>query len=84
MSQNCPADTDNFPQASRVGQQHLFPDWLLPEGFVFEPDFLTMNEESDLLTVVCALPFAQFRIHGVVAKRRIVQASDFPEALVTE
>jgi alkylated DNA repair protein (DNA oxidative demethylase) len=42
-----------------------------PEGLIFEPDFLTIDEENDLIEVIRALPFGEVRMHGVVAKRRI-------------
>jgi len=42
-----------------------------PEGLIFEPDFLTIAEENELIHVIRALPFGEVRMHGVVAKRRV-------------
>ena len=42
----------------------------LPEGFVYEPDFISQEEEQALLTHLESLPYAEIRMHGVVAKRR--------------
>ena len=42
-----------------------------PEGLIFQPDFLTIAEENDLIEVIGALPFGEVRMHGVVAKRRV-------------
>lgn len=43
----------------------------LPEGLIFEPDFLSPAEEKNLLEVIRRLPFGEVRMHGVVAKRRV-------------
>jgi len=43
-----------------------------PEGLIFEPDFLTLAEETDLLDAIRNLPFGEVRMHGVAAKRRVV------------
>jgi hypothetical protein len=45
----------------------------LPDGFLYQPDFLTEREESDLLATFRDLPFAEFDFHGYIAKRRIVE-----------
>lgn len=44
----------------------------LPEGFVYEPDFISQPEEKALVTAVEQLEFAQVKMHGVIAKRRVV------------
>jgi alkylated DNA repair protein (DNA oxidative demethylase) len=44
----------------------------LPGGFRYLPDWLTSEEEADLLTHVRNLSFSDVRMHGVVAKRRVV------------
>lgn len=43
-----------------------------PEGLQYFPDFLSPSEEAFLLIQVQGLPFADVRMHGVVAKRRTV------------
>lgn len=43
-----------------------------PEGFRYLADFLTSEEEAILLTHIERLPFAEIKMHGVVAKRRTV------------
>jgi alkylated DNA repair dioxygenase AlkB len=45
----------------------------LPEGFRYEPEFLSPEEESALVPVIERLPFAAFDFHGYIAKRRIVE-----------
>jgi len=51
----------------------LFEPPALPEGFVYRPDFLDPAEEEDLLRHIHHLSFHDVRMHGVVARRRIVQ-----------
>ena len=45
----------------------------LPEGFVLEPEFLSRDQEQGLINIIGSLPFGEVRMHGVVAKRRVVQ-----------
>ena len=52
----------------------LFDDLTtLPEGFIYRPDFLDVAEERDLLEVIRSLEFREVRMHGVVARRRVIQ-----------
>ena len=44
----------------------------LPEGFVFVPEFLSLQEEQSLLEFVRRLDFHYFQMRGVTAKRRVV------------
>jgi alkylated DNA repair dioxygenase AlkB len=44
-----------------------------PQGFVFVPDFLRGGEEADLLAFIRRLDYRTIEMHGVTAKRRIVQ-----------
>ena len=44
-----------------------------PEGFRYEPNFLTQAEHAELLRIFQTLPFAPFDFHGYIAKRRIVE-----------
>jgi alkylated DNA repair dioxygenase AlkB len=44
---------------------------ILPQGFLYEPNFLTEAEETGLLTEVEALDWRNFEMHGVIAKRRV-------------
>jgi alkylated DNA repair dioxygenase AlkB len=43
----------------------------LPEGFVYEPNFLTEAEEQDLIAHAETLDWQPFEMHGVIAKRRV-------------
>jgi alkylated DNA repair protein (DNA oxidative demethylase) len=45
----------------------------LPEGFLYQPDFLADSEERALLATISALTFHEVRMHGVVARRRVIQ-----------
>jgi alkylated DNA repair protein (DNA oxidative demethylase) len=45
----------------------------LPPGLIFLPEFLTQDEESDLLNLIRTIEFRTFQMHGVTAKRRIKQ-----------
>ena len=52
-------------------QNSLFP--MLPDGFVYEPEFLSKEEEGELLRSIQALHFKPFEFHEYTAKRRIVE-----------
>ena len=43
----------------------------LPEGLVYEPDFITAGEEAVLLGHIDALAFVPFEFHGFVGKRAV-------------
>jgi DNA oxidative demethylase len=43
-----------------------------PQGFQYLPDWITADEEKELLTYVEKLCFAEVRMHGVIARRRVV------------
>ena len=45
----------------------------LPRGFVLTPEFLTEDEERELLGCIRAIPFGTVQMHGVTAKRRVAQ-----------
>lgn len=45
----------------------------LPEGFAYQRDFLSLDEEEDLLTHFRELDFHAFEFQGYIAKRRIVE-----------
>jgi alkylated DNA repair dioxygenase AlkB len=44
----------------------------LPEGFKYEPDVLSAEEEQNLLLVIRTLPFKEFEFQGFTGKRRTV------------
>jgi len=44
----------------------------LPEGLAYQPEFLTADEEAELVGHLEALPFAAFQFHGFEGNRRIV------------
>lgn len=52
----------------------LFPpgDRAVPNGFQYLPEWIAPAEEQGLLARVGALSFSEVRMHGVVAKRRVV------------
>src|SRR5438105_3174246 len=43
----------------------------LPEGFLYEPEFLSAEEEGGLVAFVEGLDYGEVRMHGVVARRRV-------------
>ncbi len=66
------AAVDNDP--SSVNQTELFATVSqMPEGFVYRDDFISAEEERQLVAAIQELPFAEIRMHGVIAKRRTVQ-----------
>jgi alkylated DNA repair dioxygenase AlkB len=42
---------------------------VLPEGFVYRPDFLSEPEEEKLIEILTDLDFEEIKMHGVVARR---------------
>jgi alkylated DNA repair dioxygenase AlkB len=59
--------------AKRNHQPGLFADATpLPAGFRYEPQFLSGQEELELLRQIERLPFESFQFHGFLAKRRVV------------
>lgn len=44
-----------------------------PPGLIFSPEFLTADEEVDLLAFIRGIEFRTIQMHGVTAKRRIKQ-----------
>jgi alkylated DNA repair dioxygenase AlkB len=42
----------------------------LPEGLVYQPDFISTDEENSLLSHLEGVQFADIHMHGVIAKRR--------------
>jgi alkylated DNA repair dioxygenase AlkB len=42
------------------------------EGLLYRPAFLSAGEERDLLAELARLEWGEFRMHGVVARRRVV------------
>src|SRR5437660_1423883 len=77
-------------------QGSLFPVSNLPEGLLYEPEFLSREEETELLRIFSQLEFQAFDFHGYTAKRRVLEfgleydfttreatpAQSFPEFLV--
>lgn len=60
-------------RSSVTGQPDLFRvDDALPEGFVYEPGFLSHAEERALADHIAALPFKPFEFHGFSGKRRVI------------
>jgi alkylated DNA repair dioxygenase AlkB len=45
----------------------------LPEGFAYKADFLSDDEEAQLLKKFGSLPFHAFEFQGFIAKRRVVE-----------
>jgi alkylated DNA repair dioxygenase AlkB len=45
---------------------------LLPEGFAYQPDFITADQEAELLTTISGLPLREAKYKEYTAKRRII------------
>jgi alkylated DNA repair dioxygenase AlkB len=45
---------------------------VLPEGFRYQPELLSVGEEAKLVAQIGALPFREFEFHGYLGKRRVV------------
>jgi alkylated DNA repair dioxygenase AlkB len=50
----------------------LFGDEVFPAGFIYQPNFLTDEEEQDLIHSIKGLPFREFEFYGFTGKRRVV------------
>jgi alkylated DNA repair dioxygenase AlkB len=57
----------------KAGQFNLFGSGpQLPEGFLYEDDFLAPDEEQALARQLAELPFKEFEFQGFLGKRRVV------------
>jgi alkylated DNA repair dioxygenase AlkB len=45
---------------------------VLPDGLIYSSEFISRDEEGELVTAIQNLPFGEIKMHGVVAKRRAV------------
>ena len=54
-------------------ERDLFPLEGAPKGLLFEPEIMTLAEETVFLNTIKKLPFGAFRMNGVEAKRRVVR-----------
>jgi alkylated DNA repair dioxygenase AlkB len=45
----------------------------LPEGFFYQPDFISTEEQNELLDEISRLDFQPFEFQGYIAKRRVVE-----------
>jgi alkylated DNA repair dioxygenase AlkB len=52
-------------------QPDLFADGL-PDGFAYQPDVVSAEQERRILDHIAGLPFRPFEFHGYVANRRVV------------
>jgi alkylated DNA repair dioxygenase AlkB len=50
----------------------LFRDEAFPAGFIYQPHFLSDEEEQDLVHSIKDLPFREFEFYGFTGKRRVV------------
>ena len=57
----------------RMSHRDLFGSPALPDGFDYQPDVLSADEERQLVASFEQLPFAPFDFHGFLGKRRIVR-----------
>jgi alkylated DNA repair dioxygenase AlkB len=57
----------NLNQLALFETAHAFP-----EGFRYQPEILTKDEENELVIHCQRLPFKEFEFHGFLGKRRVV------------
>jgi len=57
-------------QLTLFGAQPTAP--ALPDGFKYEPEIITRDEEKKLIEHIRELPFKEFEFHGFIGKRRTV------------
>src|SRR5437016_2335981 len=43
-----------------------------PQGFRYQPEFISIEEEESLVTGIRQLQLGDVRMHGVIAKRRVI------------
>jgi alkylated DNA repair dioxygenase AlkB len=58
----------------------------LPHGLVYQPDFLTREEEADLLAKFAEVPFSEAHFQQYIARRRVVRygEGEYPASYGTE
>jgi alkylated DNA repair dioxygenase AlkB len=55
-----------------AAQSDLFKRTTGPEGFRYQPEFISSDEERVLVERIAALPLTEFLFQGFVAKRRVL------------
>lgn len=45
---------------------------LPPEGFLYQPDVISIDEEQELVEHIRELPLKEYEFHGFAAKRRVI------------
>src|ERR1700739_175692 len=58
---------------SSISSGTLFPLDNLPDGLLYQPDFLSKTEEAELINIFRELPFQAFDFHGYTARRRVLK-----------
>jgi len=53
-------------------QASFFDCAALPEGFAYQPEVISPDEEAHLLAAITPLPFREFQFHGFEGKRRVI------------
>jgi len=54
-------------------QQSLLGETVTLEGFLYRPEFVSEEEEAELLDRIRALEFHEMKMRGVTARRRVIQ-----------
>jgi alkylated DNA repair dioxygenase AlkB len=65
MTRKSPAQPELFAAAAAP------PLPVLPEGMVYQPEFLTRGEEQTLVTLIESMPLAEMRYKNYTARRRV-------------
>ena len=50
----------------------MFDPQSLPDGFSYQPEVISAEDEGRLLAEIAPLPFREFQFHGFEGKRRVV------------
>jgi alkylated DNA repair protein (DNA oxidative demethylase) len=53
-------------------QLGMFQDVTRPKGFLYLPEFISREEETHLLQGIKEMPWQDVRMHGVIAKRKVM------------
>src|SRR5215211_1308495 len=69
---NDPDQPSLFGEADDDGARAPGDGAALPEGFRYQPNLISADEQRQLVAEIERLPFQEFQFHGFTGKRRVV------------